>query len=142
MDVTRIDDAMSSARSGMSVAKLRLDVSANNLANMATNRRTSETPFRPSQPMVQSLPGGGAVVTGLSPSGSEDGVVFADPLNALADTTGHVRAPDIDVAGEMVQMMVATKDFEANAAVFATADATYKSVIDMMKPGRAAPFLG
>src|SRR3954453_4785833 len=108
MEVGNVSDVLSIARSGMAVSMIQLDVAANNLANSETNRRPSETAFRPSTPVVESLPGGGARIAGLIPGGPDEGVVFADPMSALADAAGNVRGSGVDVAGSMVDMMMAT----------------------------------
>lgn len=142
MEVGSAKDVLSIARSGMAVSMVKLDVAANNLANSQTHRRTSETAFRPSTPVVVSLPGGGAQIAGIVPGGSDEGVVFADPLSALADAKGEVRGSGVDVASSMVEMMVATRSFEANATVVAAAAANYQSIMDLMKPGANGPLLG
>ena len=142
MDVGSASDVLSIARSGMAVSMVKLDVAANNLANSETNRRTSEPAFRPQTPVVESLPGGGARIAGLIPGGPDEGVVYADPMSALADAAGNVRGSGVDVAGSMVDMMVATRSFEANAKVVQVAAETYQSIMDLMKPGANGPLLG
>jgi flagellar basal-body rod protein FlgC len=143
MDVGSIsNDVFGIARSGITTAIAQLDVAANNLANSQTNRRTSETAFRPQQVVTTSLPGGGVAIAGLMQGGSDQGVVFADPVSALADAKGNVRGPEVDMATEMVQLMIAKFGVESNSAVLRSGADAYQSIMDLMKPGANGALLG
>lgn len=54
-----------------------------------------------------------------------------DPSHPLADEEGFVRMPDIDVITEMVDMMVASRAYEANTTVVSTAKKMALDALDI-----------
>jgi flagellar basal-body rod protein FlgC len=116
--------ALAIAASGMTTASLRLDVSASNIANMfatgplpdasesvTTQFPAAYTPLRVDQ--VDIAGGTGGTVTTVSPSY----VPMYDPNAPYADESGLVAAPNIDLANEIMQQMIARYTFAANATV-------------------------
>lgn len=112
------------AASGMSAASLRLDVSASNVANISTtgplpDANTSSgtafpaaySPLRVDQINV----GGGTAATVMTVSPSY--VPMYDPSASYADKNGMVAAPNIDLANEAVQQIMASYAFAANVIV-------------------------
>jgi flagellar basal-body rod protein FlgC len=111
------------AVSGLNVASLRLQVAANNIANSlsdgplpdAANPEefpNAHTPLRVNQTDVV---GGGtsAAVTAVSPAT----VPSFDPTAPFADSTGMVAGPNVDLANEFMQLLIARYTFAANAKV-------------------------
>ncbi|MFN8034897.1 MAG: flagellar basal body rod protein FlgC [Acidimicrobiia bacterium] len=109
--------------SGLHVNKLWLDAVSDNIANVNTVKRTSDSAFQERMVIAQEAPdasgsgvGSGVQVGGIQ-LGSADGQTFYDPQNPLADAQGNVKRPDIDLGDQMVQMMVAQRAYQANLAV-------------------------
>ena len=111
------------AVSGLNVATLRLDVAASNIANAlsdgplpdaanAGNFPAAYTPLRVNQTDVV---GGGtsATVSAVSPAT----VPVYDPGAPFADSNGMVASPNVDLASELVQALIARYSFAANAQV-------------------------
>ena len=123
---------MAASASGLTAQRLRLDVIANNIANVSTTRTTEGGPYRrqfvvfqaredPSGPIVPSffrgalgVPGRGVRVTGIQEDGSPARLVY-DPDHPDADADGYVAYPNVSVVREMVDMISATRAYEANA---------------------------
>jgi flagellar basal-body rod protein FlgC len=127
------------AASGMSAQRLRSDVIADNLANINTTRtdeggayRRSTVVMEPivSQPYFRSpfLPEGldnglgkGVRVTAIQKDYSTEMRYEYDPDNPDAIKTGewagYVEYPNIDIVTEMVDMIEASRAYEANASV-------------------------
>jgi len=61
--------------------------------------------------------GGGVRVSGVEEDAAE-GALRYDPGHPDADEAGYVRMPNVDISGEMVDLMVTRRLFEANATVF------------------------
>ena len=112
------------AASGMATASLRLNVSASNIANISTTgpladtntSGTTEFPAFYSPLRVDQIDVGGgtaATVTTVSPSY----VPMYDPGAPYADKNGMVAAPNVDLANEVVQQIIASYLFAANATV-------------------------
>ena len=114
----------------MTAERLHMDVIANNLANANTTRTPQGGPYR--RELVTLSPAGGSFADALSAfsgSGSSatkgvivDGVVpdqsalkrVYEPGHPDADKQGYVSMPNIDTVTEMVDMMNATRAYEAN----------------------------
>ena len=111
------------AVSGLNVASLRLQVAANNIANSLSdgplpgaanpdNVPPAYTPLRVNQ---TDLAGGGtsATVSSVSPAT----VSTFDPTASFANVDGFVASPNVDLANEMIQLLIARYTFAANAQV-------------------------
>jgi flagellar basal-body rod protein FlgC len=111
------------AVSGLSVASLRLQVAASNIANASSDGPLPGAPnpenFPPAHStlrlnQVDSLGGGtSATVTNVSPSTIET----YDPTAPYADGRGMVASPNVDLANELVQVLIARFSYAANAQV-------------------------
>jgi flagellar basal-body rod protein FlgC len=111
------------AVSGLSVASLRLQVAASNIANASSDGPLPGTPnpqnFPPAYStlrvnQVANLGGGtSATVSNISPST----VAAYDPSAPYADGRGMVASPNVDLANELVQVLLARFSYAANAKV-------------------------
>ena len=118
------------AGSSMGMHQTWLDALANNIANVNTARRTSETAFQGQMVIAAADPSGGVDVAGIAESDGE-GRVVNDPSNALADENGNVRMPDIDLASQMTQLVMAQRGFQASVQVTKDAQDTYASALQI-----------
>ncbi|MDT8901286.1 flagellar basal body rod protein FlgC [Anaeroselena agilis] len=120
--------AIDAAASGMTAERLRMDVIANNLANANSTRTAEGGPYRRQmvvfaprsdgsvfgQVLAASLEGGAGVrVVGIVKDESPLKMVY-DPHHPDANTDGYVAMPNVNVVAEMVDMMTATRAYEAN----------------------------
>jgi flagellar basal-body rod protein FlgC len=132
-------DTLAISASGMTAERLRMDVVANNLANVNTTRTPGGGPFRRQQVAFapasatfgETLAGvaaegdaaedgpaaarGGVQVTGIVPDQRPFKRVY-QPGHPDADRQGYVSLPNVDTVTEMVDMMSATRAYEANVA--------------------------
>lgn len=124
--------------SALTAESLRLDVIANNLANINTTRTPQGGPYqRQAVSFAQNLENAGL--------GDEDkplGVRVAninndpapfkmtyEPTHPDADEEGYVAYPNIDVTQEMTDLISATRSYEANTSVLnATKDMYMKAL--------------
>lgn len=114
---------------GMDAEKLRLDVTALNLANMNTTSKTEAGAYKPMRVVTQlkslnfegvmqaeaqgvalGMPQASAVPMDVAPR------FVHDPSHPHADTRGMVAYPGVDHAGEMVRLVSALRSYEANVA--------------------------
>jgi flagellar basal-body rod protein FlgC len=126
--------AFAISASGLRAQRLRMDVIAANLANAQSTRTPEGGPYRRRDVVLESIPQGERFDDFLA--GAEPGaavkvsrvvadprppqVVF-DPGHPDADAHGYVALPNVNVVAEMVDLMAATRAYEANvAAVNAT----------------------
>ena len=117
-------------RSALQAERLRMDVVANNLANMNTTRTEEGGPYRRQtvvfrsegsaptfaallQRQFGSTVDGGVAVDGVIEDAKPPRRVY-EPSNPDADAEGYVLYPDIDMTTEMTDMMSATRAYQAN----------------------------
>ena len=118
------------AGSSMGMHQTWLDALANNIANVNTATRTSENAFQGQMVIAGARPDGGVDVAGIAESDPE-GRVVNDPSNALADENGNVRLPDIDLASQMSQLIMAQRGFQASVQTTKTAQDTYNAALQI-----------
>ncbi|MDC7789779.1 flagellar basal body rod C-terminal domain-containing protein [Rhodoplanes sp. TEM] len=126
------------AVSGMTAAVRRVEVSAGNVANVrstgalpAADGRVPEglqqayTPLRVTQTAVA---GGGtrATVTAATPAH----VPTSDPQAPFADPNGLVAAPIVDLSQEMVEQVIASYTFTADARLVQADDEMTQTLLD------------
>ena len=115
--------ASSIAASGMNVAALRLQVSASNVANLmsdgplsgSSNANSYPSAYVPLRVDQIATVGGGTSAT-VSPILPNAVPVF-DPTAPYANQNGMVASPNVDLASEMIQQIIANYTFAANAKV-------------------------
>ena len=108
---------------GLLAQRVRMDAIANNIANAETTRTADGGPYR-RQRVVFSLSPEADMVTGASPSAPVASVeedessprMIHDPGHPDANRDGYVALPNVSIAEEMVDMISATRSYEANIA--------------------------
>ncbi len=113
------------AGSAMNAQSLRLNTVASNLANADSATGADGKPYRAKQVVFSSVPIGGDAgstvrVTGVVEDPSPMKQAY-DPKNPLADPQGYVTMPNVDVVGEMVNMISASRSYQNNVEVMNTA---------------------
>ena len=134
--------AIGAAGSGMTVARKWIDAVSDNLANMNTATRTDEAAFQQRYVVAEAkeygadydASSGGVEIAGIAYGNAEGRLVY-EPGNPLADEEGYVRYPDIDLASQMGQLIIAQRAYQANAAVVDRARTSYESALTI---GRGA----
>jgi flagellar basal-body rod protein FlgC len=119
--------------SGLTAERMRMQVVANNIANANATHTASGEPYRrqrvsfaPATSSFASLLDGqasqmtGVRVTGISDDMSEFPMVH-DPGHPDADPiTGYVKLPNVKVMNEMIDLLTATRSYEANLKALQT----------------------
>jgi len=128
--------AMETSASGLTAERLRMDIIANNIANANTTRTQAGGPYRRQMAVMGSRPSFAAAMTnalGEAPAETEivdtvgRGVrvlqvvadqrpfkVKFDPTHPDADANGYVQLPNVDTVTEMVDLIAASRAYEAN----------------------------
>ena len=130
-------DSMAISASGLSAQRLRMNLIASNMANANTTRTANGEPYKRKDVVFEAVQDGdfkGVLDGKLNEAAGgvkvarivEDNKPFVkkyDPGNPDADKNGYVRLPNINIVEEMVNMISASRSFEANAtAIHATKD--------------------
>lgn len=118
--------------SGLTAERLRMDVIAGNVANAASTRSDRGGPYRrlmtqlapeervgflPTSPGIDSFAGLGVRVLSVVEDPSPLPSIY-DPTHPDAGPDGYVLMPNVNPVVEMVDLITATRAYEANATVF------------------------
>jgi flagellar basal-body rod protein FlgC len=141
------------ASSGMSAERTRADVIADNIANSSTTRTAEGGPYRRSRvvmrPRVDSpywrspfLPEGmdngigkGVRVAEIQKDYAAENKLVYDPTHPDAIKTGpregYVEMPNVDIDTEMVDMIAASRAYEANASIIEGAKSMFTRALEI-----------
>jgi len=120
--------AMKISSSGMSLQRVRMNTISSNLANINTTRTAEGGPYRRKMAVSEAAPVEGAnfadaldhsirqVKTVEIKEDKAPPRLVYDPSHPDADERGYVAMPNINLMEEMVDMINASRAFEANAA--------------------------
>jgi flagellar basal-body rod protein FlgC len=116
---------------GMNLERLRLEVSATNLANANSTRGADGAIYIPQQVVVHSAHSFEALFQSLAGDGLSNTVPVGqvqqadlaprqvyDPSHPDADARGFVSYPGVNPVSEMVQLIAITRAYEANVRAF------------------------
>ncbi len=123
-------DVLAIAGSSLGTHQTWLDALANNIANVNTVTSPGQAAFQAQMPIVGSVPGGGVQISGIAYSDPQ-GRLVQEPDSPLADANGYVRAPDIDLASQMSQLIMAQRGFQASVQVTKDAQDTYNAALQI-----------
>lgn len=113
------------AGSAMSAQSLRLNITASNMANANTTAGNKEDVFKARHPVFKAVMleaqqhTTGVQMAGIVEDQSEAQSQFS-PGHPMADADGYIYSPNISVVEEMVNMMSASRSFQANVEVLNT----------------------
>jgi len=97
-----------------------MDTISNNLANVNTTRTPDGGPYKRQDVVLAAEESSGVKVVGISQDSSTPRLVY-DPQHPDADDSGYVAMPNINVITEMVNMIAATRAYEANVTALGAA---------------------
>jgi flagellar basal-body rod protein FlgC len=135
---------------GLSAERLAMDTIANNIANVNTTRTAEGGPFKrqlvvyaqKNEPTAGSSgstdandparSSAGVEVVGVVNDQAPDRLIY-DPSHPDADANGYVHMPNVDVVKEMVDMMAASRAYEANVTAIQEARAMGTATLGLLK---------
>lgn len=123
-------DTLRIANTSLGAHQVWLDALAGNIANANTARRTDETAFQATFVEFGARGDGGVDVSGFAASDGEGRMVHA-PDHALADEDGYVRMPDMDMASQMSQLVMAQRGYQASVQTTKVAQDTYNAALQI-----------
>lgn len=131
-------DAIQSSGSGLSAQRIRMNLITNNLANSQTTKTAEGGPYKrklavfTTQPLKTDFD---SVLKGQMDNTSSEvkvsdivddkrqPVLKYDPMHPDADADGFVAMPNINITEEMVDMLSASRSYEANVTAISTTKA-------------------
>jgi flagellar basal-body rod protein FlgC len=110
------------ANTGLGFNKYWMDTIAHDIANVNTTTTPGQQPFRARMVTAMPLPtntaeGGGVTIGDVVDQAGDPALIF-DPQSPLADDKGYVQGPVVDLAGQMGDLIIASRSYQANMSVF------------------------
>jgi flagellar basal-body rod protein FlgC len=138
--------AMEITASGLNAERARMNALASNLANARTTRTEGGGPYKRIDPVFQAIPisqtsselsndqvaqaASVVVVKGIQEDQSPPQQVY-DPSHPDADANGYVALPNVNVVQEMVNMITASRAYEAGVTVMQTVKGMARSALSI-----------
>lgn len=124
--------------SGLSAERIRMNVIANNLANSNTTRGEDGKPYARKMVIFKEIlndasgeqRSAGVGVDAIVESNAPFKRLF-DPSHPDADKEGYVQYPNVNPIEEMVDMITATRAYEANVSAFMASKAMNQKALEM-----------
>jgi len=144
-------DALDVSATGLTAERLRMDVTAENLANAQTTRGADGQPYRRKEVVLSEISSGGfgsqlAKAIGAGAGASAGGVevtaitqdqtpgkLVYDPGHPDADAKGYVRMPNVDTVAEMVDLISSSRAYEANVTAMNAAKQMFSKTLDLLR---------
>jgi flagellar basal-body rod protein FlgC len=131
--------ALGISASGMSAERMRMDVIAENLANANTTKGADGKPYQRKEVLLQQAQGqsfgdvlAGVQVSGIANDPSPMKKVY-DPGHPDADAQGYVTMPNVNPVTEMVDLITASRSYEADTQAMNTAKTMYTKALDIIR---------
>jgi flagellar basal-body rod protein FlgC len=139
-------DALKTSASGLSAQRLRMNLISGNLANANTTRTPEGGPYRRKDLVLAAAPEGRSFADVLKAQQAGTPVVVApvavveddrpplqkyDPGHPDADADGYVALPNVNVIEEMVNLLTASRSYEANIAAVRAAKSMAQRALEI-----------
>jgi flagellar basal-body rod protein FlgC len=135
-------DGLEISASGLTAERLRMDVVAENLANAQTTRGADGEPYRRKEVVLQERGGGFGAALSQAMGGVEVAAVAEDPTplkriydpgHPDADAQGYVAMPNVDTVTEMVDLIGASRAYEANVTAMQAAKQMFAKTLELLR---------
>ncbi len=148
-------DAIGIAGSGLTAQRIRMDVTAENLANADTTKAANGKPYQRQEvvlsqigasgfggalsgalaqraPTGASAPAGGVQVTGIVADSTPDQQVY-DPSNPEANAQGYVSMPNVSTVTEMTDLISEQQSYQSDVTAMQTAKSMFTATLGLLK---------
>jgi flagellar basal-body rod protein FlgC len=148
-----IFSSISIASTGMSAERFRHDVIADNIANVSTTRTSEGGPFRRSRVILRPVTEGpywrspflpdsldngkgkGVRVLEVQKDYAAENKLVYDPTHPDAIKSGpregYVEMPNVDIVTEMVDLIAASRAYEANASIIDGSKSMFQRALEI-----------
>ncbi|KHO62555.1 flagellar basal body rod protein FlgC [Thermoanaerobacter sp. YS13] len=139
--------SMDISASGLTAERVRMDVISQNIANVNTTRTSQGGPYRRKLVVLKEIQpdsfesilnkvkgkysGKGVEVVQISEDVQTPLRRVYDPGHPDADQNGYVEYPNVNIVSEMVDMISATRAYEANVTAFNASKAMFQKSLEI-----------
>jgi flagellar basal-body rod protein FlgC len=144
-------DAIGIAGSGLAAERIRMDVTAENLANADTTKAANGKPYQRQEVVLAQLGAsdfggaltnavqqsdgavpGGVEVTGIVSDATPDQQVY-DPGNPEANAQGYVQMPNVSTVTEMTDLISESQSYQSDVTAMQTSKSMFTATIGLLK---------
>jgi len=148
-------DAIGIAGSGLTAQRIRMDVTAENLANADTTKAANGKPYQRQEVLLSQIgssgfPGalsgaiaqnaqssgapaaGGVQVSGIVADATPDQQVY-DPSNPEANAQGYVLMPNVSTVTEMTDLISEQQSYQSDVTAMQTAKSMFSATLGLLK---------
>lgn len=141
-------DAMDTAASGLTAQRLRLDIISQNMANVNTTRTADGGPYKRKTVIFEQVKnessfssilnqkkqvGMNGVRVARIVEDETQGALVYNPSHPDANAQGYVEMPNVNTVDEMVNMISASRSYEANVTSFNTMKSMFAKTLEIGK---------
>jgi flagellar basal-body rod protein FlgC len=130
-------DSLRISASGMSAERLRMDVISANIANADSTSGPGGQPYRRKEVVLEPAGGFAGVLEGVQVAGiAEDQTPprrVYDPGHPDADAQGYVSMPNVSPITEMVDLIGASRAYEANVTAMNATKQMVTRTLDILR---------
>lgn len=144
-------DAIGIAGTGLEAERIRMDVTAENLANANTTKAANGQPYQRQEVELEQAGSGdfssalgGAMQTGAAsaPGGVRVAGIVADatpdqevydPGNPEANAQGYVKLPNISTVTEMTDLIDESESYQSDVTAMQTAKSMFTATLSLLK---------
>ncbi len=143
-------DAIGIAGSGLTAERIRMDVTAENLANAQTTKAANGKPYQRQEVELAQVGAenfGGALSNALQQSGPQPGGVQVtgivadntpgqqvyDPGNPEANAQGYVTMPNVSTVTEMTDLISESQSYQSDVTAMQTAKSMFTATLGLLK---------
>ena len=140
-------NALNISASGLAAQRLRMDIISQNIANVNTTRTAEGGPYRRKQALFQEVYdqsfnrifqntlnrpvlGAGVRVSEIVADNIPGDRIY-EPGHPDADADGYVSLPNVNIVEEMVNMISASRSYEANVTVINSSKAMISKTMEI-----------
>jgi len=135
MSINGIPSAIDIAVSGMRAEKTRMDVTGRNIANSRTTRTPSGQPYRRQEVVLSTSDDGfsGVTVDEVAADMMTSFKQVHQPGHPDANEQGFVSMPNVELPIEMINLVTASRAYQANAAVMKRHQEIVNAAIELLR---------
>jgi flagellar basal-body rod protein FlgC len=147
-------DAIGISGTGLTAERVRMDVTAENLANADTTKAANGQPYQRQEVVLSqqgtqgtfsgalsgalqesnagATPANGVQVAGIVSDNTPDQQVY-DPSNPEADAKGYVKMPNVSTVTEMTDLISEQQSYQSDVTAMQTAKSMFSSTLGILK---------
>ena len=129
MSIGKVASPVDMAVSALRAQAMKMNVIAGNIANVGSSKTESGGPYRRKEVVLSAGGEGldGVTITGIADDMSTELKKLYQPGHPEANSEGYVNMPNVDLPVEMMQMVMASRAYQANAATLKR----YQEMVDV-----------